>query len=149
MNRSLFRKFLLFRLPIAKIAGLKLHYFDDDKSQISVKLGWLNQNPFKSMLWAVQGMAAELSTGTLCLSKIQKSGKNISMLVVGLEASFTKKAVGKIIFTCVQGKELDEILQRAIETGEGQRLKMRSIGLDEQGDQVAEFCFLWSFKVKS
>lgn len=144
----MFRKFLLFRLPIAKIAGLKLYYFDDDKSQISVKLGWLNQNPFKSMFWAVQGMAAELSTGTICISKIQKSGKNISMLVVGLEANFTKKAVGKIIFTCEQGKDADAVLKKAIETGEGQTLLMKSIGVDEQGDRVSEFLFTWSFKMK-
>lgn len=148
MTRTIFNKILLFKLPIAKIAGLKLHHFDKNKAQISVRYGWLNQNPFKSMFWAVQGMAAELSTGTLCINKIQKSGKKISMLVVGLEANFTKKAVGKIIFTCEQGKELDEILQKAIETGEGQILKMRSVGLDEQGYQVAEFFFLWSFKVK-
>lgn len=145
----MFRKILLFKLPIAKIAGLKLHYFDDDKSQISVRLGWLNQNPFNSMFWAVQGMAAELSTGTLCISKIQKSGKKISMLVVGLQANFSKKAVGKIIFTNEQGKEVDAVLKKAIETGEGQTLLMKSIGVDEQGDQVSEFLFTWSFKVKS
>lgn len=149
MTRGLFNKMLLFKIPIAKIAGLKLHSFNEDKSQLSVRLGWLNQNPFKSMFWAVQGMAAELSTGTLCINKIRKSGKKISMLVIGLEANFTKKAVGKIIFTCDQGKELDEVLQKAIETGEGQTLKMRSAGIDEKGDQVAEFFFTWSFKVKN
>lgn len=148
MNQSQFRKILWFRLPIAKIAGLKLHYFDGKKSQISVKLGWLNQNPFKSMFWAVQGMAAELSTGTLCISKIQKSGKKISMLVVGLQANFSKKAVGKIIFTNEQGDEVDAVLKKAIETGEGQTLLMKSVGVDEQGDQVSEFIFTWSFKVK-
>lgn len=148
MNHSLFRKILLFKLPIAKIAGLKLHYFDDKKSEISVKYGWLNQNPFKSMFWAVQGMAAELSTGTLCMSKIKESKKKISMLVVGLEASFTKKAVGKIIFSCHQGEELDKVLKKAIETGEGQTLQMRSVGIDEQGDRVSEFIFTWSFKLK-
>ena len=148
MNAGTFSKFLWAKLPIAKIAGLKLNHYDEEKAQIAVKLGWLNQNPFKSMFWAVQGMAAELSTGVLSISKIQKSGHKISMLVVGLEANFTKKAVGKILFTCDQGKELDAILQKAIETGEGQTLKMRSIGIDEQGNQVSEFVFNWSFKVK-
>lgn len=149
MKKSTFHKILWFKLPIAKIAGLKLHSYTDEKSQILVKHGWLNQNPFNSMFWAVQGMAAELSTGTLCISKIQQSGKRISMLVVGLQANFTKKAVGKIIFTCDQGKELDAVLQKAIETGEGQTLVMRSVGIDEAGDQVSEFFFTWSFKVKS
>lgn len=148
MKRSLFNKMLLVKIPIAKIAGLKLQHFDGNTSQISVKYGWLNQNPFRSMFWAVQGMAAEFSTGTLCMEKIQKSGQKFSMLVVGLEANFTKKAVGKIIFTCTQGAELDEVLLKAIQTGEGQTLKMRSIGTDEKGDQVAEFFFTWSFKLK-
>lgn len=148
MKRSTFNKFTWIKLPIAKIAGIKLHYNDESKSQTQVKLGWLNQNPFKSMFWAVQGMAAELSTGVLCISKIQKSGQKISMLVVGLEANFTKKAVGKIIFTCDQGAELDEVLKKAIETGEGQTLQMKSIGIDEKGDQVSEFIFNWSFKLK-
>lgn len=148
MNHSLFGKILLFKLPIAKIAGLKLHSYNEKESQISVKFGWLNQNPFKSMFWAVQGMAAELSTGTLCMSKIQKTGKKISMLVVGLQANFTKKAVGKIIFSCNQGEELDAVLNKAIETGEGQTLVMRSVGIDEAGDQVSEFFFTWSFKLK-
>lgn len=149
MNRSLFRKCLIFKLPIAWLAGLKLLSFDGRKSEISVKLGWLNQNPFKSMFWAVQGMAAELSTGTLCLSKIQQSEMKISMLVVGLEANFTKKAVGQIVFCCHQGDELDEVLKKAVETGEGQILKMKSTGTDAEGDQVSEFIFTWSFKVKN
>lgn len=149
MNRSLFNKMLWFKIPIAKIAGLKLHHFDQEKAQILVKHGWINQNPFKSMFWAVQGMAAEFSTGILCIDKIQKSGQKFSMLVVGLEANFTKKATGKIIFTCDQGAELDAVLKKAIATKEGQILKLRSVGTDEKGDQVAEFFFTWSFKVKA
>lgn len=140
---------LFFKIPIAKIAGIKLKNYDGNQAQILVKYGWLNQNPFRSMFWAVQGMAAEFSTGIMCIDKIQKSGQKISMLVVGLEANFTKKAVGKIVFTCDQGKLLDEILQKAIETKEGQTLKMRSVGIDEKGDQVSEFLFTWSFKVKN
>lgn len=140
---------LFFKIPIAKIAGIKLKNYDGNQAQILVKYGWLNQNPFRSMFWAVQGMAAEFSTGIMCIDKIQKSGQKISMLVVGLEANFTKKAVGKIVFTCDQGKLLDEVLQKAIETKEGQTLKMRSVGMDEKGDQVSEFFFTWSFKVKN
>lgn len=139
---------LWFKIPIAKIAGIKLQSYDGKKAEISVRHKWINQNPFNSMFWAVQGMAAEFSTGTLCIEKIRNSGLKISMLVVGLEANFTKKAVGKIIFTCNQGEELDAVLEKAIATREGQTLRMRSVGVDEKGDQVSEFFFTWSFKVK-
>ncbi len=73
MSPTLFRRFLFFKLPIAWIAGLRLTEFSDSKASVTVKLSRWNQNPFKSMFWAVQGMAAELSTGVMCLSKIQKS----------------------------------------------------------------------------
>ena len=100
------------------------------------------------MYWAVQGMAAEFSTGFLCATKIQQTGQKISMLVVHQEAEFTKKAVGRIHFTCQQGREIDDIIKRAIETKEGQSIKLYSQGIDENGDQVARFIFTWSFKVK-
>lgn len=148
MKRSFFNKMLWFKIPIAKIAGIKLQSYDGKKAEISVRHKWINQNPFNSMFWAVQGMAAEFSTGTLCIEKIRNSGHKISMLVVGLEANFTKKAAGKIIFTCNQGEELDAVLEKAIATREGQTLRMRSVGVDEKGDQVSEFFFTWSFKVK-
>lgn len=140
--------YIFLKIPIAWIAGVRLNLLNDQNCTTKVKFGWLNQNPFRSMFWAVQGMAAEFSTGFLCAEKIKKSGKKISMLVIKNEASFTKKAVGKITFSCDQGLELDEIIQMAIATGEGQTLTMKSVGKDEQGDTVATFSFTWSFKLK-
>jgi len=101
------------------------------------------------MFWAVQGMAAEFSTGALMISKIQASGKRISMLVTSNNATFTKKAVGKIKFTCSDGAAIDEVLKKAIQTGEGQTLWMQSVGVNEDGIVVSTFNFEWSVKVKS
>lgn len=149
MNKRMFNRFLLLKLPIARIAGVRLRNMDDISCAMEVRYGWRNQNPFNSMFWAVEGMAAELSTGALCISKVQASGRRVSMLVVNLEAGFFKKAVGLIRFTCNQGAEVDAALQRAFETMEPQVVKLRSVGVDEQNDRVAEFVFTWSFKAKA
>ena len=149
MNKTQFHLYLFTKIPISWLAGVRLKQLNDDVCITTVKFGWLNQNPFNSMFWAVQGMAAEFSTGFLCAEKIRKSGKKISMLVVKNEAEFTKKAVGRITFSCNQGKELDAVLQRAIESGAGQTLTMFSEGKDEKGDVVSKFAFTWSFKVKN
>ena len=101
------------------------------------------------MFWAVQGMAAELSTGALIITKIKQLNKNISMLVIKNEAQFTKKAKGQIIFSCFQGKEIDMLLQKAIETGIGQTITLTAEGRDASGDVVSVFNFLWSVKLKS
>ena len=148
MNKFQLHLFLFLKIPISWIAGVRLKEMNDEICVTKVKFGWLNQNPFNSMFWAVQGMAAEFSTGFLCAEKIRKSGKKISMLVVHNQAEFTKKAVGRVTFSCHQGKELDTVLQKAIETGEGQTLTMFSEGKDQKGDLVSKFAFTWSFKVK-
>ena len=101
------------------------------------------------MFWAVQGMAAELSTGILVMQKIKASGKNISMLVASNNAEFTKKAKGRINFVCTDGEKLDATIQKAIDTGEGQVIVMRAVGTNSEGVQVSSFNFEWTLKIKS
>ncbi|WP_405296641.1 DUF4442 domain-containing protein [Algibacter sp. Ld11] len=141
--------YTMFKLPAAYFCGVRTKHIDNDKCLVTVKHKWINQNPFKSMFWAVQGMAAEFSTGALMIGKIQDSGKRVSMLVTSQTASFTKKATGRIIFSCKDGHLIDEALKKAIATGEGQTLWMESIGLNQDGVAVSTFKFEWSIKVKS
>lgn len=148
MNKFQIHLYLFFKIPISWLAGVRLKEMNDEQCSTKVQLGWLNQNPFNSMFWAVQGMAAEFSTGFLCAEKIRKSGENISMLVVHNQAEFTKKAVGKITFSCKQGKEINQVLKKAIATREGQTILLFSEGFDENGDLVSKFQFTWSFKLK-
>lgn len=138
----------MFKLPSAYLCGIRAKHIDSEKCVVTVKHRWINQNPFKSMFWAVQGMAAELATGALVLAKIQESGKKVSMLVTSNKAVFTKKATGKITFTCNNGNLIDDALKKAIETGEGQTLWMTSVGVNEEGIEVSTFNFEWSIKVK-
>lgn len=141
--------FTIFKLPSAYLCGVRTTYIDASKCIVTVKHRWINQNPFKSMFWAVQGMAAEFSTGALMISKIQASGKQVSMLVTSNSATFTKKATGKITFTCNDGNLIDEALNRAIETGDGQTVSMTSVGVNEEGVEVSTFVFEWSIKLKN
>jgi hypothetical protein len=142
-------RFLIFKLPSAFLCGVRLKELDDSKTVVTVTHRWINQNPFNSMYFAVQSMAAELTTGALVIKKIKESGKQISMLVTNHNGTFTKKAVGKIIFTCADGQLLDEALSRTIETGEGQTILMKSVGINEKGEQVSAYEFEWSVKLKS
>jgi hypothetical protein len=80
--------------------------------------------------------------------QIKKSGKNISMLVANNKGNFTKKAKGRITFTCNQGHLIEEAIQKTIATGEGETLWLKSIGVDEKGDQVSEMDFEWSVRLK-
>jgi len=141
--------FNLFKLPAAYFAGVRVKAINDQACTVTVTYKWINQNPFKSMFWAVQGMAAELTTGALVLGKIRDSGHNISMLVANNNASFSKKAVGRIHFKCTEGHKIDEAIANAISTKEGQTVWLNSKGINAQGIEVSDFNFQWSLKVKS
>ena len=141
--------FLAFKLPSAFLTGVRTKFIDTHKCVVVVKHRWINQNPFNSMFWAVQGMAAELATGALLMMKIKASNNSISMLVVNNKASFSKKAKGVITFSCTQGAVVDSAIEKAISTGEGQRFFLTSAGVDQNGDEVSSFEFEWSVKLKS
>ena len=95
--------FLFFKLPSAFWCGVRVKSISEGSCIVTVKHRWFNQNPFKSIYFAVQAMAAELTTGALVMIQIKKSGKKISMLVSNNNGNFTKKATGKITFSCYDG----------------------------------------------
>lgn len=140
--------YLMLNLPSAYLAGVRVKYINHNECQVKVRHKWINQNPFKSMFWAVQGMAAELSTGTLVMQKIKQTGKQISMLVAQNNATFTKKATGKITFLCTDGAVVDDAIFKAINNGEGQTFWMTAVGKNEDGIEVSTFNFEWTIKVK-
>ncbi|NGX84854.1 MULTISPECIES: DUF4442 domain-containing protein [Aequorivita] len=148
LSPSKINSFLLFKLPSAYFTGVRVKSITDTTCVTSVKHRWINQNPFNSMFWAVQGIAAELSTGAMVMDKIKKSNKGISMLVLNNKATFTKKAKGRIMFHCNDGDKIDDAIKKTIATGEGQTIWMKSEGKDSKGDTVSIFEFEWTLKVK-
>lgn len=141
--------FLFFKLPAAYFCGVRLKSIDNHKCTTTVKHRWINQNPFGSMYFAVQAMAAELTTGALVLSQIKESGKNISMLVVHQKGIYTKKALGRITFSCTDGQNVAQALEKTFQSGEGITFWMTSVGIDEIGEEVSKMEFEWRVKVKN
>ncbi|MCK4562342.1 MAG: DUF4442 domain-containing protein [Flavobacteriaceae bacterium] len=142
-------KFLLFKLPSAYFSGVRVTIITNQEAMATVKYQWINQNPFKSLYWATQGMASELVTGILVMKQIDASGKKISMLVTEQKGVFTKKATGKITFICKDGNKIKAAIDKTIATGEGQTLIMTAEGFNEEYENVSQFEYTWSVKVKS
>jgi hypothetical protein len=146
LNPLKFRLFMLQRLPSALFAGLRIKAFDEQKAVVTVKYKWFTQNPFRSMYFAVQSMAAEMSTGLLASGQIYQRNPRVSMLVVGLEAKFIKKAIDTISFTCTDGEAIGAIVEESIATGESRTIICKSTGTNMAGEIVSEFWITWSFK---
>ncbi|MES2621117.1 MAG: DUF4442 domain-containing protein [Bacteroidota bacterium] len=148
-NRLLFELFLAGRLPMGFIAGLKVKSVDLNECKITVPYRWMNQNPFNSTYFAVLSMAAEMSTGVFGMLMTNKSQPSVSMLVTKVNSEFVKKATGITTFTCNQGKLINEVVEKAIITGEGQDFTAITTGTSENGDVESRFSVQWSFKLRT
>ena len=140
--------FMFFKLPLGWWSGMRVKSLTDTTAIVKITHKWINQNPFKSMFWAAQGMAAEMSTGVLVMQEIEYSKRKVSMLVTHQESDFFKKATGTILFTCQGGIQIRKAIQESVKTGEGQVITLTSEGVNGDGVVVSNFQFQWSLKVK-
>ena len=144
-----FRMFLLMKLPSAFFCGVRVKNISKEKAEVIVPYKWLSQNPFKSTYFACLAMAAEMSTGLLAMMHTYKNNPAVSMLVIGLQATYHKKATGITTFICEDGHVINNTIEEAIRSGEGKSIKTKSVGHNDKGEIVAEFFIEWSFKAKA
>jgi hypothetical protein len=147
-NRVKFNLFLFRKLPSAYFSGVRVRNVNVNSCQVTVPYKWFSQNPFRSTYFACLAMAAEMSTGILSMAHVYQRRPAVSMLVTALEAKYFKKAVALTTFTCTDGLAIRDAVEKAVATGEAQKIIAKSVGKNDQGETVAEFLITWSFKSK-
>ena len=141
-----FRLYLWARLPLAACAGLSLRRLDDTGCTVALPGGWRTQNPFRSMYFAAQAMAAEMSTGAPAMMLAEGASASVSMLVREVRGVFTRRIQGEAEFTFEDLAGMRETVDRAVATGESESFVARSVGRNRDGGAASEFEITWSFK---
>ncbi|OMP75023.1 MULTISPECIES: DUF4442 domain-containing protein [unclassified Chitinophaga] len=142
-----FSLFLLYKLPAAWLAGVRVQQLTPAVCITSVPFRWLSQNPFKSTYFACLAMAAEMSTGLPAMwFTADAAPARVSMLVTGMQASFLKKATGKTYFTCEELDGMQVAIQHAVASGEPVAITVNTTGRSHDGTVIATFAITWSFK---
>lgn len=142
------RLFMFRKLPAAWFMGLRVRSCDLEQCVVELPYGWRSQNPFRSIYFAAQCAAGEMSTGLVAMAHLQ--GKPpVSMLVTQIEAEFIKKASETLRFICTDGHDLKLAIEKAITTGEPQTFLATSVAFLPDGQEAARFRIQWSFRAKS
>lgn len=144
-----FRLYLFTQLPMGFIAGLRVKNLSPEKCITTVPFKWLTKNPFRSMYFAVQSMAAELSTASTCLLAVTGKKPSIAFIIVDCKANFLKKATSKVYFTCEDAGKAFCAVEKCIESKEAETATFHTVGKMADGTVVSEFEFTWSFKQRS
>ncbi len=141
--------FYLKSLPMGLISGIKLTHLDEKKAVSEVPFRWCNKNPFNSMYFAVQSMAAELSTAAPVMLALKGSDADVALIIVELKVDFVKKAQSKITFTCMEYDKIYNVIAQLKQADDTAVVTVKTIGRDIDGNEVAVFYFTWSFKKRS
>jgi hypothetical protein len=147
-NRLMFGFYLLRKLPLGFLAGLRVDHFSYESSVVSVPYNRLTSNPFRSMYFAPLTMAAELASGLYALQGVLASETPVSMLVVGMKAEFMKKARSRVRFKSHDNMAISAAIAACKHSDEGQEVVVQTSGFDDEGREVARFEFHWAFRRK-
>jgi len=143
------RGYMLAKLPLALMAGLRVRELDARRCVVTVPYGWRTTNPFRSTYFAALAMAAEMSTGALALMATETAPQAVALIIVDLQATFEKKAQALTTFTCEDGDKAFAAVADAVRTGEPATARLETVGRSPDGTVVARFAFTWSFKRRS
>jgi hypothetical protein len=149
LSPLLMRGYMLAKLPLALVAGLKVRELGRERCVVTVPYGWRTTNPFRSTYFAALSMAAEMSTGAPAMLAVELAPKPVAMLIINLEASFGKKATSLTAFTCEDGAKAFAAVAETLRTGEPATARLETVGRTPDGTEVARFVFTWSFKKRS
>jgi len=149
LNGWLFRSYALMQVPMGWIAGMKLLVLNPEKAVSTLPFKWLSKNPFKSMYFAVQSMAAELSTAGLALLAIEGQKPSIATIIIDMDGEFPKRATERVYFTCVDGEKVFAAIEACKASGEAVSARLKTEGKMKDGTLVSVFHFTWSFKPRS
>ncbi|MEA2600477.1 MAG: hypothetical protein QOF89_1469 [Acidobacteriota bacterium] len=149
LSPFLMRGYMLAKLPLALVAGLRVRELDRERCVVTVPYGWRTTNPFRSTYFAALSMAAEMSTGAPSMMAVELAVSPVALLIVNLEATFGKKATGLTAFTCEEGAKAFAAVADTLRTGEAATARLETVGRTPDGTEVARFVFTWSFKKRS
>jgi acyl-coenzyme A thioesterase PaaI-like protein len=85
---------------------------------VKVPLRRRTKNHLNSMYFGVLASGADLTAGFLTMDLIKRSGARVSMIFKDFKADFSKRAEGDVHFRCDQGREIADLVARAVATGE-------------------------------
>lgn len=109
---------------------------------IRIPLNWRTTNHLKSMYFGVLCVGADVAGGLIAFHLARQAKTPISFVFKDMNARFLKRAEGDVIFTNNDGAKIQDLVQRAIASGEREEATVRVTATvpSKFGDEpVAEF----------
>ena len=151
-DTALVRMFGLFKVPLLYWIKPKVLELSDERTIVKVPLSRRTKNHLNSMYFGVLAAGADCAGGLAAMKMIINSGENISLAFKDFHAEFLKRAEGDTLFTCTQGQEIQEFVNKVLASNERHNMPVQIVATcpDKFDDEpVAIFTLTLSLKKKA
>lgn len=140
--------YISVKMPLLALSRARVRALDLTYAETQLPFALTNRNPFGSMYFAAQMMAAEMAIGALVLLHNENHSQNFSPIVRHIDVVFQRAAYEKITFRCDEGVRVARLLERALRTGERVEDVFTVIGSTEKEGDVMKAHLTWSVRHK-
>ena len=153
MNTAMVRLWSLQNVFFLWLASPKIVELTDERCVVRVPLNWrTRRRDIHAMYLGTLCMGADVAAGLIAFKLVRERKLRVNFLFKDMKAEFLKRAEGAVYFTNNEGRMIQDLLQRALETGERQEATVPVIATvpSKLGDEpVARFALTLSLKRKS
>ena len=149
---AMLRAFGLLKVPMLFFTAPKVVELTDEKCVVLIPLNRRTRNHVKCMYIGALVAGADCAGGLIAMRMIQNEGNKVNLLFKDFSGSFLKRAEGDVHFTCLQGKEIRELVKKTLASGERENLPVKIAATVPSlfgSEPVAEFTLTLSLKKKS
>lgn len=118
------RAFGLFKVPMLLFVSPKVEELTDDRCVIRLPLNYRTKNHWGTMYFGALAAGADCAGGLMAMHLIRQKGNQLSLIFKDFHAEFLKRPEGDVFFTCENGTEVRELVNRALESGEREESKV-------------------------
>ena len=136
------------RIPLIFFCRPRVIKITATSLEVIIKLNRRTRNHLHSMYFGVLSVGADITGGFLAMEYCRASSSKISLIFKDFHADFLKRAEGDVHFFCNEGLKIQELVQKAEETGERQNMPVHITATvpSISPDSVAKFILTLSIK---
>lgn len=146
------RLFAFLKIPLINYVRPKIIEINENISRVQIPLLSRNKNHLRSMYFGALSVGADLCIGLLATEAIKHSGKKVVLVFKDFKADFKKLAKGDVEFICEEGQQVQELVNKTIQTQSRQSQEIHGYAVVpdiDPKDVVMSFTLTLSLKDKS
>lgn len=130
----------------------KIVELSPDRCVVRIPLNWITRrHDIRAMYLGTLCMGADVAAGLIAFHLVAEKKARVNFIFKDIKGEFLKRAEGAVVFTNDDGAIVQDLVRRALESGERQEATVRVVAtVPEKGPEpVAKFELTLSVKKKS